>query len=45
VLQFISEDSFLSSDQLQEIVDFVSTSWKLKVVYSYTYQYTYVNLS
>jgi hypothetical protein len=26
VLQFISEDSFLSSDQLQEIVDFVSTS-------------------
>ena len=45
VLQFISEDSFLSSDQLQEIVDFVSTSWQLKVVYSYTYQYTYVNLS
>ena len=26
VLQFNSEDSFLSSDQLQEIVDFVSTS-------------------
>ena len=45
VLQFDSEDSFLSSDQLQEIVDFVSTSWQLKVVYSYTYQYTYVNLS